>query len=64
MLLEKSAEIASKLSIESFKPNLSWISRFKERHSIVNSQLCGESKSANKEAADDWLINTWPEFRK
>ncbi len=60
-----SKELAQKYALEcEFSGSSSWITRFKQRHSLVNYVVSGESKSADSVAASKWLTEEWPSTRQ
>ncbi len=63
VLQEKADQIALELGINDFKCCSSWIWRFKKRHLMVQSTISGESASANKISAQQWLDEICPNLR-
>lgn len=64
LLAAKAEELARLLKDEEFSCSSSWIDRFKVRHNIVFAKMSGESKSANKDTAENWLKTVWPKLRE
>lgn len=63
ILLTKAEEFATRLGITDFKPNLSWIQRFRNRHNIVFGKVSGESSSVSTAVTETWLSTVWPKLR-
>ena len=51
ILIEKATQLAHLLNIENFKSSSGYLSNWKKRHGISFKAICGESKSADSEAA-------------
>ena len=49
LLREKAEQLAKMLGHTTFQTSLGWLSRFKERHSILHKQICGESDSIDQD---------------
>lgn len=64
LLIEKADQIAKYLKIQDFTCTMSWIQRFKTRHSLVFGSISGEAGDVNNELVASWLKNEWPEIRK
>ena len=55
VLLGKAKSIAAELShLDNDKLNISWIQRFKKRHSIVHLKQCGEASSVSLDIVETW----------
>lgn len=54
ILQEKALQVAKTLGITDFTASTGWLDRFKNRHSIIYRQICGESNSVNPEVTTDW----------
>ena len=64
ILAEKADQITKELKIDDFNFNLSWIGRFKKRHSIKFGAVSGEACSVNFANVEEWIKNTWSKLRK
>ncbi len=60
IVIEKANVIAKNLNMKDFNCTSSWIQRFKKRRNIVRGTISGESKSAEKEAAELWINEQLP----
>lgn len=63
ILLTKAEEFATRLGIVDFKPNPSWIQRFRNRHNIVFGKVSGESAAVSTAVTETWLNTVWPTLR-
>lgn len=64
-ILKIKAEILAKhLGVENFVCSNGWLTRFKERHRICTGRICGEAKSCDSNALEEWLEKVWPELRE
>lgn len=63
ILKEKATSLGRSLEYgEDFNCSMSWINRFKERHSITAGKITGEAKSVNREVTDAWIKNEFPKI--
>ena len=54
LIRAKAEEFASSLGKVNFKASTSWLNGFKERNAISFNSVCGESGSADGQAAGVW----------
>ncbi|XP_041347231.1 tigger transposable element-derived protein 4-like [Gigantopelta aegis] len=62
ILAAKAKDLAEKMNIDDFNPTSGWLSRWKERNTIVYKKLHGEKKDADVAAADNWSKTVLPEI--
>lgn len=63
ILLMKAQEFSVMLK-KDFKPDASWIQRFRNRHNIVFAKISGESAAVPPGVKDHWLSSVWPKIRE
>ena len=66
MLIGRAQKLHEKLNKndKEFSFSHGWLDRFKKRLTIKYQTIVGEIKSADTEAAEDWLEKRWPELRE
>ena len=66
MLIGRAQKLHEKLNKndKEFSFSHGWLDRFKKRYNIKFKTIVGEIKSADTEAAEDWLEKRWPELRE
>lgn len=55
LLKEKAKEIAASLNNNEFKASNGWLEKFKLRHKLTFTAMCGESNDVNQETVNDFL---------
>lgn len=56
----KARELATSMGYNDFSCSTGWLERFKSRHGIVFSKMCGESGSVTTDMMAEWLLNRLP----
>ena len=59
LLMEKANKFATELGYDEFKCTLSWVTGFKERHSIKLRSVQGEELAVNLTEVDSWHKTVW-----
>ena len=62
LLATKARSFADMLGKNDFEASPGWLTRFKECHSIVFKNVCGESSSVSSDTVDRWVSDSLPKL--